>query len=44
MCEDGWFIGLSARSGKLGSFPGNYARATTNTETFNANARQYNFQ
>ncbi len=23
-CDDGWFVGTSNRSGKFGTFPGNY--------------------
>lgn len=23
-CDDGWFIGTSMRTGKFGTFPGNY--------------------
>lgn len=23
-CDDGWFIGTSKRTGRLGTFPGNY--------------------
>lgn len=25
-CEDGWFIGTSLKSGRFGTFPGNYVR------------------
>jgi hypothetical protein len=44
MCEDGWFIGLSSRSGKFGSLPGNYVRPTNQNETINASARKYILQ
>jgi hypothetical protein len=44
MCEDGWFIGLSSRSGKFGSFPGNYVRPSKQKETINASARKYILQ
>jgi hypothetical protein len=23
-CDDGWFVGTSLRTGKFGTFPGNY--------------------
>ena len=25
-CDDGWFVGLSARSKEFGTFPGNYVQ------------------
>lgn len=37
MCEDGWFIGLSTRNGKFGSFPGNYVRPHTLNNNNNNN-------
>ena len=26
ICDDGWYIGLSTRTGEFGSFPGNYVQ------------------
>jgi hypothetical protein len=42
MCEDGWFIGLSTRSGKFGSFPGNYVRSENASDR--ENTRKYQEQ
>jgi sorbin and SH3 domain-containing protein 1 len=25
-CDDGWFVGTSARTGQFGTFPGNYVQ------------------
>ena len=29
VCDDGWFLGTSARTGQFGTFPGNYVRPVT---------------
>ena len=25
-CDDGWFVGISERTGEFGTFPGNYVK------------------
>jgi len=29
VCDDGWFLGTSQRTGQFGTFPGNYVRPVT---------------